>query len=399
MRYKTFKLICIFLLTNSFVFAQSAKKQLAIVNAATLISEKFYDEIPYTNKLGYITIKVKIDSTEYEYIFDTGGYNTVTTEIMDKEKLSTLMEVEVGSSNQVKSKIKLSKVPKLQIGKAVFEGVGVFNFNFTASPVINCYTNGGLIGKSVIREAVWQIDSKNDVIRVSDDIQKMPNIDKGQKLKVRLDKVLNPFVKLAINGREEEFLLDLGYGGFISLTEKTALTYNFSDKILIEGEGDISANGIVKENSFLIPLHKLAIGGSEFNKQVAFFSKSNNLNLLGSELTKYFIVTLDFKNKNLFLTPYPNTEEAEYETFGFSTNILIDKVYVNKLFNGLPAQETGLQLNDEIVSINDKPIEELKICDTYFLINNLLKSEKEITLKVKRNNEFKDFHITKQKPF
>ena len=398
MRYKTFKLICIFLLTNSFVFAQSAKKQLAIVNAAKLVSGKFYDEIPYINKLGYLTIKIKFDSAEYEYIFDTGGYNTVSSEIMDKEKLPTLMEVEVGSSNQLKSKIKLSKVPKLQIGKAVFGDVGVFNFDFTASPVINCYTNGGLIGKSVIGEAVWQIDSRNTMIRISDDIQNMPNVDKGYRVNVRLDKVLNPFVKLQINDKEEEFLLDLGYGGFISLTEKTASAYNFHDKILIEGEGDISANGVVKESSFLVPLKKLAIANIEFNKQVAFFSKSNNLNLLGSELTKYFIVTLDFKNKNLILTPYTNTE-TEYETFGFSTNILNNKVYVNKLFNNLPAQKTGLQLNDLIVSINDKPIEELKICDAYFLINNSLKSEKEIRLKIKRNDDYKEFQITKQKPF
>jgi len=398
MRHKVFKLICIFLLANSFVFAQRAKKQLAIVNAAKLVSGKFYEEIPYINKLGYLTIKIKFDSAEYEYIFDTGGYNTVSSEIMDKENLPTLMEVEVGSSNQIKSKIKLSKIPKLQIGKAIFEGVGVFNFDFTASPVINCYTNGGLIGKSVIGEAVWQIDSRNAIIRISDDIQNMPNVDKGYRLNVRLDKVLNPFVKLQINDKEEEFLLDLGYGGFISLTEKAASAYNFHDKILIEGEGDISANGVVKESSFLVPLKKLAIANIEFNKQVAFFSKSNNLNLLGSELTKYFIVTLDFKNKNLILTTYANTE-TEYETFGFSTNILNNKVYVSKLFNNLPAQKTGLLLNDLIVSINDKPIEELKICDAYFLINNSLKLEKEIRLKIKRNDDYKEFQITKQKPF
>ena len=54
-----------------------------------------------------ITIQVKIDTGSYEYIFDTGGYNTVTSKIMENANLPSLMEVEVGSSNKIKSKIKI----------------------------------------------------------------------------------------------------------------------------------------------------------------------------------------------------------------------------------------------------------------------------------------------------
>ena len=149
---------------------QTVKEQLSIANSVKLVSKNFYDEIPFSDKLGYFTIQVKIDSSSYVYIFDTGGYNTVTSKIMENAKLPSLMEVEVGSSNKIKSKIKLSKIPLLQIGKAQFENVGVFNFDFSSSPVINCYTNGGLIGKSVIKEGVWQIDYKKSVIRLSDNI-------------------------------------------------------------------------------------------------------------------------------------------------------------------------------------------------------------------------------------
>jgi len=378
---------------------QTAKGQLSIVNSVKLVSKNFYDEIPFSDKLGYFTIQVKIDTGSYVYIFDTGGYNTITSKIMENANLPSLMEVEVGSSNKIKSKIKLSKIPLLQIGKAQFENVGVFNFDFSASPVINCYTNGGLIGKSVIGEAVWQIDYKKSVIRVSDNLANMPNLDNSEKIKIELDKTLNPFLKLTINGKEEKFMLDFGFGGLISLTEKTASSIKSANKLTIEGEGNIGANGVPNEKTYVNLLETLTIGKSELKNKVAYSSKSNNYNLLGSELTKYFIVTLNFKDKELILTPFADTENS-FETFGFNINIDSNKIYVSKLFKELNAQKEGLLLFDEIIAVNGKQLNNLAaLCDRYFYVNNILRTEKEILLKIKRGSVDKEFLIERQKPF
>src|SRR6188768_3092089 len=120
MKYQLLPILSILTFIHSFSFAQRAKEQLAIANSAILNSQNFYDEIPFIDKLGYFVIKVRIDSSTYDYIFDTGGYNTVTSAIMNQAKLPNLMEVEVGSSNKIKSKIRLSKVAILHIGKATF---------------------------------------------------------------------------------------------------------------------------------------------------------------------------------------------------------------------------------------------------------------------------------------
>jgi predicted aspartyl protease len=398
MRCKAFIIIPFIFFSKSFAFGQSAREQLSIANSAKLISKNFYEEIPFKDKLGYFTIQVKIDTNTYEYIFDTGGYNTVTTKIMENAQLPSLMEVEVGSSNKIKSKIKLSKVPLLQIGKVQFKDIGVLNLDFTSSPVINCYTNGGLIGKSVIREAIWQIDYRKSVIRVTDNPANLKNLDKSEKIKIELDKTLNPFLKLMINGKQERFMLDFGFGGLISLTEKTASSIKSGNIVTIEGEGNISANGVLKEKSYVALLENIIIGKSELKNKVAFFSNSNNYNLLGSELTKYFIVTINFNDKELILTPYADTEDS-FETFGFNINLDSNKVYVSKLFNGLNAQKVGLLLNDEIIGLNGKLLSELSNCDNYFNVNNILRTEKEILLQIKRGEEIREFLIVKQKPF
>jgi hypothetical protein len=378
---------------------QTAKEQLSIVNSVKLVSKNFYDEIPFSDKLGYFTIQVKIDTGSYVYIFDTGGYNTVTSKIMENANLPSLMEVEVGSSNKIKSKIKLSKIPLLQIGKAQFENVGVFNFDFSSSPVINCYTDGGLIGKSVIGEGVWQIDYKKSVIRLSDNILNMPNLYNSEKIKIELDKTLNPFLKIMINGKQEKFMLDFGYGGLLSLTEKTASSLKPKNILTIEGEGVISANGVVRENTYVTLLESIIIGKSDLKNKVAYYSKSNNYNVIGSELAKYFIVTLNFKDRELILTPYDEVESS-YETFGFNINLDSSKIYVSKLLKELNAQKEGLLLFDEIIAVNGKQLNNLAaLCDRYFYVNNILRTEKEILLKIKRGSVDKEFLIERQKPF
>lgn len=386
------------LAVNLCMFSQSPKEQLAIANAAKLVSKNFYEEIPFTDKQGYIIIPVTINTYTYDYIFDTGGFNTVTSEIMKNANLLPLMEVETGSSNKIKSKIKLSKVPSLQIGQTSFEDVGVFNFDFSASPVINCYTNGGLIGKSVIREAIWQIDAQKSVIKISDDLSKISIPDKSEKIKIRLDKTLNPFLTLTINGKKEDFMLDLGYGGLISLTEKTASNLKLNNPLSIEGEGDISANGTVKEKTFAAKLEQLSIGKTELKNQIAYYSASNNYNLLGSELLKYFIMTLNFKDNELILSPYNDTK-ADFETFGFNINLNDDKIYISKIFTGLNAQKAGLLVNDEIISINGKLGSGISNCENYFQYNSILKTEKEITIQIKRGEEQKEFRLLKNTPF
>jgi len=207
------------------VYSQSAKEQLALANAAELSDNNFYEEIIYEDRLGYFIIPVKIGNDIYEYIFDTGGFNTLTSNILNKNQLPKLMEVQVGSSNQMKSKITITKIPLLTIAVINFKDIGAFNFDFDASPQIKCYTNGGLIGKSIIGKAIWQINSLDKKIILTDKMSNLNNLDNALKIKVSFDKTLNPFIKAKINGKTESFLLDFGYGGFISLTGKDGEKY------------------------------------------------------------------------------------------------------------------------------------------------------------------------------
>lgn len=389
-------LTIILLLYISLNNAQSAKEQLKLVNSVRLENTGFFQKIDFQDKFGYFIIPIKIGNDNYEYIFDTGGYNTLTSEIMERHQLPKLMEVETGSSNQIKSKITLTKIPSVTIGGIEFKEVGAFNFDFEKSLQIKCYTNGGLIGKSIIKEAVWQINKQDKKIILTDNLDNLKNLKNAIKIKVKLDKLFNPFIKVKLNGKTKPFLLDFGYGGFISLTEKEGVNLISKGKIEIVGEGLVSANGIINESMFIKNIDNFKIGQFELPNQVAYYSKSNNYNLIGSGLTEHFIVTLNFKEKELYLTPIQKTEKVRHKkSFGFDLNMKESEIYVSKIFKNLSADKAGLKLNDIVVSINGKELNAKSYCDFYDFTREILRGNKTIVLKIKRKNEIQTIEIIK----
>lgn len=394
--------LVILLKVTIYTFGQSAKEQLEIVNSAEITSSEYYEEIPFENKFGYFTIPVRIGEKTYHYIFDTGGYNTLTSQIIADNGLPELMEVEVGSANKIKSKIKLTKIPLLEIGNLKIKDVGALNFDFDESPSIKCYTNGGLIGKSIIKNGIWQINAQDQKIIATNDIHKLRNLDDALKIKVKLDKVFNPFIKAKLDGDIHTFLLDFGFGGFLSLTEKSGENLKTDNVVEIIGEGATSANGILNESTFIKHIEKFSIGKQNLLNKFTYYSKSNNYNLIGSEITKYFIVTLNFEKKVLYLKPIKTTQEQqvrELNSFGFSLNKNKQNIYVNKIFEGGSADQSNLKLNDIIVSINGKDFANKAYCDFYNYSTGILNKDEDIVLVVQRNESQETIRINKKKLF
>ncbi len=384
------------------LFGQTAKEQLAIVNAAQITTSEFYQEIPYLNKFGYVIIPVTIGLKTYQYIFDTGGYNTITSQIIADNSLPELMQVEVGSANQIKSKIALTKIPRLTLGDLQITDVGALNFDFLDSPAINCYTNGGLFGKSIIKNAVWQINAQEGTIIVTNNADKLSNLDNAIRIKVKLDKVYNPFIKAKINGKTYTFLLDFGFNGLLSLTQKDGVALKSNAAVEIIGEGAAGANGILKESTFITPIKDFTIGKQQLTNKFAYYAKSNNYNLIGAGITQYFVVTLNFKENELYLTPIsPNQEQPEKKesSFGFSLNQNDQGIYVSSLFKAGGAAKTGLQLNDIILSINNVIFDNKPYCEFYDYFKALLDKDDPIILEVKRGNSIEKLQIKKTTMF
>jgi hypothetical protein len=49
--------------------------------------------------------------------------------------------------------------------------------------------------------------------------------------------------------------------------------------------------------------------------------------------------------------------------------------------------------------VNGKQLNEFSLCERYFYLNTILRTEKEILIQVRRGEVQKEFRIEKQKPF
>ena len=134
-------------------------------------------------------------------------------------------------------------------------------------------------------------------------------------------------------------------------------------------------------------LTSLKIGGQSFKNQVAYYSKSNKYNLIGSELAKYFIVTLNFKDNELMLTPINTIIDEPLKTFGFDINLNEREIYVSRIYRGLNAEEKGIKLNDRVISVNEIPVDFSNLCDSFFTMRKAFRESDILKLVIERDGK------------
>lgn len=380
-------------------FAQNPKEVLKWVNTIQTANKDFYYEIPFEYRNDHIIIKVKIGNELYDYVFDTGGYNDITEDIQDKNNFPVLTKQTVGIANRLKSSVNIVKVDSLSIGELVFKDVATLQMNFKNAPSM-CGINGAIIGASIIKKFSWRIDFARKTIIVTDDFTKLSVLPNTVKVPVTFNERLMPYINANLDGKTDQYMFDLGSSTLISLTEKTAKKY-IRNKELTEVFGGAveGGNGIVKMPINIFKANTFEIGdGVQYTNKPVVYTKLSNENLIGNPVIKDFIITLNFKDNELYLTPIANSKTINgWSSFGLNIEHKANKMVVASIFSGLPAQKTGLNVGDEIIAINQQPITCDNFCECKLMIDSVIQNNLTITFTVKNSNNIYEVKLTKEK--
>lgn len=381
--------------------AQKPKQVLEWVNTIRPVSKNFYSEIPFEYRNDHIIIKVKIKNEVYDYVFDTGGYNDITDDIQRKNNFPLLTTQTVGSANQLKSKVNIVKVDSLSIGDLVITDLAALQMNFENLPSM-CGINGALIGASIIKNFCWQIDFPAKKIIVTDDFSRLPLPANAIKVPVTFNERLMPYIEATLNGKTDRYMFDLGSSSLISQTEKTARRY-IKDKqtIGIYGGAIEGGNGVVKLAVNIYGAETVEIGNSVVYKgKPVVYTALSNENLIGNPIIKGFIVTLNFKDNELYLSPVPDPKAKEgWHSFGFKPEYKNGKIVITSIYEGMSAQEAGLEINDEITAMDDQPLACNSYCDCKPFLDSLLQNNSSLRLEVKGSSGIKKVVLTKEKVY
>ncbi|AXG74236.1 hypothetical protein DVK85_08285 [Flavobacterium arcticum] len=393
------KLYSILILVISLsVYSQSDRKIKKWINTVEISDKDFYHEIPFDYNASGIVLKVDVGGKVYDYSFDTGGLNMITTKMQGENNFPVLTQINVGSSNKLTSTVNLVMTDTLKIGPLTFTDVGTLVMDVSNSPTISCL-NGGLIGASIIEKYIWQIDVLNQKIIVTDELDKL-SLKGAIKCKVRLNSRKQPYILIDINGKNREVLFDLGAGYPLELNIRDAIFIDPQRIREVYGSESESVNGVRKDSTYVFNGSSIKIGAAELINKPVFFSTSTRTSMLGCQIIEDYIVTLNFADSELYLTPIKGKAHKEgWETFGYFPVFENDKLIVRMVYQGSSAAREGLLPGDEIKTIDNKtiPCNEYCDCREYFL--NFLANNSEQVLTIKRDGIVKRIKIKKQLMF
>ncbi len=389
----TILLTIILLLTNC-----SVKKKWATLFKDGYTEQKsFKVNIPFEYRLGLVIIKVELNNQTYDFVLDSGATNVLSKDLaktLNSQELITVNNKDVQGNLQP---MMFTKIEEVTIGGIKFEDTGAGIGDFNQSVEVGCLEIDGIIGSNLMRLAIWKIDYRNQIITISNtmesfslgaDTKKIPFYTYGEEDK--------PFCNIKINGVEEKNVtLDLGSNGDFSLSYKTYEMIqdkiSKNKKVMQIGNVGSGFHGYGKiDSSYYLQTAKLSVGNIDLNDQIVKFSKSST-STIGTAFYKNFDLIMNWKDKELLLSPHTNYENNKFIQKGISWNFRDGALKISALLKESEADKLGIQLGDRIIEIDGKDYSNISKEDYCILLAQKNKTMKHLL--INRNGEQLSFDL------
>ena len=269
-------------------------------------------------------------------------------------------------------------VDELVLGQARFHDVGGIVGWVEPDNPLACVTRNGVVGASLMRDAIWRIDYAGQEISVYDSTDGL-DLDNAIALPFDADSGVpsSPIVRLPVEGGELSFLLDTG-----------------SDAGLVVNPADLSSVGVeLADDAPAIALTAAGAAGT-FQSAVRFVDVAiaaegidrrpryplaatdtiaAGVGNMGNTFLREFVVTIDWPGRMVYLEPVASVGSIARPSEPLSATVMWQdgRLVVGSIVLGGPAEEDGLELGAVIVTIDGQPAE----APTFEAFCDLLMSE------------------------
>lgn len=373
---------------------------LKIIKSGELSEQHFRYEIPFEYENGLIILKARVnDSREDDFILDSGAPACLISDsILKTIRLEKILDYEATDVNSKNKKADWYLADSIRIDKLRYKKIGTVNLDF-GNPAATCLVKSGLLGMNVIDKCIWHIDLPNKKIILTSSLDSIRDIKKGIRIPITRDRAGYIYVDFKFNGeKSEKLLFDLGYAdGFISVPPKF-LAGNSSGKIIKSyGNGTGGAFSVSKDTVYTARVKSVSVQQINFPGAPVSSAKESRFSL-GNKIIQYYLLTLNVKDHEMYLTPVPGKEYSyELQTFGLDFDYSGGQLTVGTLYQNGPAEKEGLFTGDTVLSINEKKINFNDYCDFFASRKELFKDVDTATLKIKRDSTEKIVVLKKEK--
>lgn len=325
----------------------------------------------------------------FNFVLDTGLGITLITDpsLSDSLKLKNLRTLKVtgfGEGQELSAYVAPSLF--IDIGSNISGEVSAailkndaFNLSaFTGIPV------HGLIGYEFFSSFIVKINYSTNTLRLySHSSLYVPK--RGIKIPISIED-RKPYLNAVISDsltRQSlvKLIIDTGAGHPISLETDYGIPYKVP-KPNIRANLGVGLNGMI--NGYIARIQYVTLGKYKLNNVIAAFpdfkdaaGKLASLNRngnIGNNILKRFSVVFDYNNQCIYMNPNSSFKEPfEHDMSGLDLGWggpSYQRLFVSQVEEGSAAEEAGLQINDEIIDINLRPVSEMGTEEIYAMLRS-----------------------------
>ncbi len=363
--------------------------------------------INFKSASNLIIIPVTINESDtLNFILDTGVRFPIITELpfVNKLNLNYLMPVQIqglGEGHELTAYRSANNSIKLNGLTAWNQEIQmIIDENFQISHMLGLPVHG-LIGFNLFKDYVVKIDYSSEKLTLyRPEHHKYRDRKKDIILPLHFDGN-KPFVRTSIVTEDLQevpvkLLVDTGASDALWLSEKSDeridIPQNHIETFLGRGlNGDLyGTKGRIDGlwvGPLVLPKPIVAFPNSELIDQL--ISSNDRNGTIGAEILRRFVVTIDYRNSRMTLRPtYRVREDFNYNMSGMEViNPMpgLPIFTITDIRENSPAHYAGLQVNDQILSLNNSNHQSLELNDINLLLQS--RENKKIKITVLREGE------------
>lgn len=285
-------------------------------------------------------------------ILDSG----VRSSILDRD---FIQHQTLSSGFQIQHETAYGLLKRVSLGRANFYDIGAFATEFSApGQPLHCLSEGGALGSGLMRHATWQTDYQRRRLTIADSIEDLEHVAGAIALPFTLVNA-SPAIALRVGSQSVKVLIDTGWNGSIYLADQDVAQLDTkSFRPLSTAEGLIETlQGMQHIRQTVQQVPVLSVGEltmAQFPVTVSKGNPAQPASLMGNGFLEHFIVTLDWQHQRLYLKQVAPIE-ALYPrpmAYGFHAIVHHRHLLITGLSYPSPATEAGLQVGDQVLSIN-----------------------------------------------
>ncbi len=331
--------------------------------------------LPYKLVLDHVVVDVAIgDGEALPFMFDTGAPTYITQDIADSTPGETIIETVGAAGGGQLIWSPLRSLPSMTVGGGLTIMDATGQVGWEPESGLYCISPHGLLGAPAMRNAVWQIDYGSNEITVATSVSQLEHIKGAIELPFTTKPNSlspSPQVELGVGNGTLTFLVDTGGG--IPLTINTKDLAEVGIEVLADAPVSLNLAGGAA-GSFEIKLTGMQlpvkVGDKELTTTVFVGDgmAPTTAGNMGHMFLKNFVVTFDWPEKKMYLEPLAKDGSLDLISDANAAGIGMqgDKVIINSLAVGGPADKAGLSLGEVVTKVDGKGVEGISLdafCD------------------------------------